>query len=481
METEVSAADLRRDIALQDAASLHSSTIAIRGRIELHAVVPGLRRYEPAAPADRARLLELAAELEWSYGYLAAGADGRVRRAAPSAGALYPTEALLVARADGAWRLLFYDFERHGFLERGPAGGDGLARELDLADGAAAVFLVSVLWRTLQGYGLRGYRYCLIDAANVASNLVEVLADCGLEATTIAPNRCALVEAAFGLPAGLPVVLGLRRPGGPRGALPERAPVAPPPPRQRFSEDVPAFNPQVRRVLQVVSRGRRQAARSELQPLSQTRGARAPLQWAQARHSAADFTPTTLAPAAGEALLAFSAGYLARDAAAHGSSLAVAFVRAADQHALAEDYLMLDAQGRVPARLAAADRRREAVAGSFFQGQLPAAHAALLAVIGVPELEARGATYGDFEQACLRAGFFVADLYRFAALHGIGTTAIGGFSDRAVSALLGAPAFHPLIVQAFGSERAGAPKLDAVFAGVVRVAAPARSHREGNA
>jgi hypothetical protein len=469
-------ADLLRDIALQDAANASSSTVTVRGRVELGAAIPGLGRCVRREPSEDDELRALADALEWSYGFAQPGAGGRVRRASPSAGALYPTEALAVAHAGGAWQLLFYSFERHCFLQRVPdAGAGALARELGLERDQGAVFFASVLWRTLQAYGMRGYRYCLVDAANVASNFAEVLSDCGWAAEAVGPEHFARVESAFGLPASIPVLLGIvhRRAG--RAAPPRPAVGAPPAPRRAFSEDVPAFNPQLRRVLNVVVRGRKHCAGSELRIVSHTRGARERFAWSLARHSAADFACETLAPEVLETLLAFVRGYLADDAAAHGSPLAVAVLRAAGPAAFAGDYVMLGARGAERRPLAAADRRRAGLARTFFQGQIPAEHAAVLAVVGIPELDAHTATHGAFEQACVRAGFLVADLYRFAAMRGLGTTAIGGFSDGAVAGLLGTRTFHPLIVQAFGTEIVGATKYDAVFSGVV-APAPGREN-----
>ena len=116
----------------------------------------------------------LASLLDAGYG---ARRDGR--RTVPSGGALYPLELLVAARLvhgvpPGIYR---YDPHRHT-LERqsrvDPWPALEAACPLDglLAGGAAALLVLAVFGRTRCKYGLRGYRFALLEAGHVAQNIV---------------------------------------------------------------------------------------------------------------------------------------------------------------------------------------------------------------------------------------------------------------------------------------------------------------------
>ncbi|WP_040863637.1 hypothetical protein [Nocardia niigatensis] len=127
----------------------------------------------PLLDHDReAGLCQVQAVLEAAYGYRAVE-GGRLRRHAPSAGGLYPTEVLCVAWCSSGWTVLGYDF-RVGRFREFPADADALAAQCGLVPGRAALVLTSTLWRTVQRYGYRGYRYCLLDAGVVMGNLAAV-------------------------------------------------------------------------------------------------------------------------------------------------------------------------------------------------------------------------------------------------------------------------------------------------------------------
>lgn len=107
-------------------------------------------------------------------------------RAAPSAGALYPTELYVAVRSHPEVPTGVYNVSLRGHsLQRvAPPGfgpeGDELHRMLfDAVDGSAAVaeadvcILMSAVWfRSSWRYGPRGYRRCMLDSGHVLGNLV---------------------------------------------------------------------------------------------------------------------------------------------------------------------------------------------------------------------------------------------------------------------------------------------------------------------
>jgi SagB-type dehydrogenase family enzyme len=107
------------------------------------------------------------------------GPSGPRRRTAPSGGALYPLELYLVAqRVTGVPEGVFHVDPTRSALELldSRAVAQSLAAVTPvpdlLADTAAVIFLTAVFWRTRFKYGLRGYRFALLEAGHAAQNLL---------------------------------------------------------------------------------------------------------------------------------------------------------------------------------------------------------------------------------------------------------------------------------------------------------------------
>jgi len=102
--------------------------------------------------------------------------DGR--RPVPSGGALYPLEIYVTALAVDAVEsgVYHYDPYRHRLARLGPAGRRQVAQALvepELAEaGAALVVVTAMFWRSRFKYGLRGYRFSLLEAGHVVQNAV---------------------------------------------------------------------------------------------------------------------------------------------------------------------------------------------------------------------------------------------------------------------------------------------------------------------
>jgi hypothetical protein len=95
------------------------------------------------------------------------------------------------------------------------------------------------------------------------------------------------------------------------------------------------------------------------------------------------------------------------------------------------------------------------------QNQALLRKAACLFCVGVAEEELSANPFELYRHAVIGAGFVVGAMYHTAMRLRVGTTTIGGFSDRSWTALLGTAGFLPIVVQAFGATGAGVRKVDA--------------------
>lgn len=135
------------------------------GGVSLGAALAG-----PAGAAARARLADLGRMLHLSSG-ITQRRGGLALRAAPSSGALFPSELYVAARkVDGlAPGLYHYDPEQHRLHLLGPVPASTGAPQAQDAD--AIVFLSAVFRRTGYKYRNRAYRYALADAGHLLENL----------------------------------------------------------------------------------------------------------------------------------------------------------------------------------------------------------------------------------------------------------------------------------------------------------------------
>lgn len=133
------------------------------------------RGHSPSEFPQRALAVDtLATVLQAGYGVTADG-----RRAVPSGGALYPLELYPAVRHARGLKEGVYHYEPAGHaleLVRVGAVGDELEAicTLDglLRNVAVVVFIAAVFWRTRFKYGLRGYRFALLEAGHCAQNVL---------------------------------------------------------------------------------------------------------------------------------------------------------------------------------------------------------------------------------------------------------------------------------------------------------------------
>ncbi len=137
-----------------------------------------------SAPTSALDLAGLARLLFFSAG-VTRFLQGVLFRAAPSAGALYPTELYVVCGPLGDLPAGVYHFEPAEFALRRLRDGDfrarlaGSAAEPAIARLPLCLVFTGIPWRTTWKYGQRGYRHLFWDAGAIVANLLAVAAAAG--------------------------------------------------------------------------------------------------------------------------------------------------------------------------------------------------------------------------------------------------------------------------------------------------------------
>jgi SagB-type dehydrogenase family enzyme len=203
--------ELTRDGELARSATRSSRTHSHRPGVELPAGRPLRGRLgellagRVSATAEVLRpvpLRDLATVLDASY---AAARRGReLRRPVPSAGALYPLEAYVVAPAVTGLEpgVYHYDPFRSRLALLGPTRFADLRAALvdrSLADVTAALLvLTGVFWRSRFKYGARGYRFALLEAGHVVQNALLAATDLDLTALPLGGFHDVLLDRLVG-------------------------------------------------------------------------------------------------------------------------------------------------------------------------------------------------------------------------------------------------------------------------------------------
>jgi SagB-type dehydrogenase family enzyme len=171
----------------------------LRGRL---GEVIARRRSELPGVLRPISLRDLATVLAASYA--AAPHGSGLRRPVPSAGALYPLEVYVVAPAVSGVDpgVYHYDPFRHRLAVLRPLRFADLREALvdqTLADGAAALLVVTgVFWRSRFKYGVRGYRFTLLEAGHLVQNALLASTDLELAALPLGGFHDALLDRLVG-------------------------------------------------------------------------------------------------------------------------------------------------------------------------------------------------------------------------------------------------------------------------------------------
>jgi SagB-type dehydrogenase family enzyme len=153
------------------------------------------RRSQRSFGSGGLTLHELATVLHAAYGLTspATSDDPQPLRTVPSGGALYPLEVYAVlARVEGAETGLYHLDPLRQVLEVLSLGPSPLAALKEAAvypeivEGCAVTLLVTgMFWRSRFKYGLRGYRFTLLEAGHLVQNVVLMCAALELAAVPI--------------------------------------------------------------------------------------------------------------------------------------------------------------------------------------------------------------------------------------------------------------------------------------------------------
>ena len=168
---------------------------ALRGRL---GGVIASRRSERPDVLRPVRLRDIATLLAASCAALRRGSS--LRRPVPSAGALYPLEAYVVAPAVSGLEpgVYHYDPFRHRLALLGRFAFADLRETLvdqSLADVTAALLVVTgVFWRSRVKYGPRGYRFTLLEAGHLVQNALLASTDLELAALPLGGFHDAMLD-----------------------------------------------------------------------------------------------------------------------------------------------------------------------------------------------------------------------------------------------------------------------------------------------
>lgn len=161
------------------------------------------RRDFDGRPIDCRQLSTL---LYYSYGQIGRRADGRAYRSVPSGGALYPLEIFVyAANVDGLTPAIYHYNPIEHYLEL--VSASDVAEKMRAAaidrvyvEGAAALIVITAtFWRSRFKYGLRGYRYTLLEAGHVGQNALLAAAAMRLSALPVGGIYDARLESDIGI------------------------------------------------------------------------------------------------------------------------------------------------------------------------------------------------------------------------------------------------------------------------------------------
>lgn len=409
---------------------------------------------DPVAVPDA--LLRWATVLDAAYGYEVRPDHPRgVARRVPSAGALYPIELLAIGPA-GAHH---YSFWTRRFHRAHGVDAGAVARALGLGSDDLALIAVAVFWRTVQRYGVRGYRYCLLDAAHVTSNLISVIGELGgvRRLAVVAPSM--RLARALALPRSVAVMCALTvRSAAQLSCGDCLAPGWVPPVRHAAFEEPPPLSHILQRVVSFHAQTLDDAAVPKPIGTWSVTG-----QAVAARRSAKAFTRAPLQgwihAAIGDHLRRRRSVLRVGDDVLRSYGVRVRVAGASPGIERMEQ----DPDGScvATATRVATPTDLSASVRALCQDQVLAGEAAYAVVTGIHGRVLRGASPAAYRDLVGEVGHLGAELGAQAVSLGVGTTTIGGFCDDAARRLVGDDDWFPIAVQLYGEPSLQGYKTDA--------------------
>jgi hypothetical protein len=399
-------------------------------------------------------LASLAAALDAAYGYQASPSHPRgIARRAPSAGALYPIEVLAIS----AGRVHHYAFWDRQLRHAHACDAHAASRALGLGADDLALVTVAVFWRTVQRYGVRGYRYCMLDAANVVSNLVEVIShgDHPPALELVAPSP--RLARALALPPSVGVIRAVVVRAASRLSIDAAlVPAWSPPARSVALEHPPLMSPLLQRVATFHDRALDDAPSGVAMPRRASRAAAV-----VARRSAKAFTTAALSASHDHAICEALRRRIAILPVAHGALTSYLVRLRVAGFAPSIEAISLGSGERAEPVPAGSAAELAARVRAMCQDQGLAGEAAAVVITGIALHGLRDPGAARYRELLSEVGHVGAELGMLAAERQLGTTTIGGFSDDAARALVGDAVWCPIAIQLFGQPGRHGYKLDA--------------------
>ncbi len=459
-----------------------SQKSAISGGIHGEHVYAGaeldpISRYWHTAPyatnnSRTKNLLRLTQDLfEWSYGYRAPGTElQRFTRRAPSAGAMYPTELFIylppsrsVESKNNQGTFLIYSFENHCFF---PVDSKTAApqswRELDPAaqdNFTCKIIVSSFFWRTVRRYGVRGYRYSLLDASAVISHLAKLMQLQGLS-LKIAEDWCARSLSAaleLGKNEGIVTVFNLTS----DASFQPKLSTAP------YPDFIPhsiapsvEIHPRLSEMLEKVSNFHIDAAETMLTTkcnqlanfinlLSVSNNNTPFCSLLQERYSASRFNREPIALDTLRNILRTTATLLQLENN-QAVPLAIYFLIQHTYEAAPGIYrLNIDATNTPQFQLVKSASLMAELQQAC-QGQHIVGNASVASIICANKLALSSANSAVYRETVLRAGLLDIELQHQATMLNVDNTCIGGFEDSKVAQVVGNSALTPIVIHLFG-------------------------------
>lgn len=445
------------DLTSQDISSLHSRTTRMCSEVMFPPDMFDGSAGGQVSLEDAQMLEGVRPALVAAYGLSKHARMDITKRNAPSAGGRYPIELLVLMSNGGSFKLFHYDAESDNFLERQAYSTrtditlnlEHASKIIGLENNQIAVILAAVLWRTVERYGIRGYRYCLIEAGYIASRIAEELR---IGTLAMEPSKRRLDEY-LGLNCSTPS-LGICRISHTPINTPDIRPPLPVAPNKVIKEQAPILSPRLTRAEQFHQRSLADTDNRHL-PLIRALEAHS----TKTRESARDFSGGAL-DAQQRRKISDVLDYHVRSNPTHRHLLRIVILTINENQTFAREVDLFGFEENthtLPANCGSVTT----IVQRVFQNQTLITRAGILVLIGTSSTEGATLSHREFTLRCMAAGILMADLYRVATINDIGTTTIGGFSDQGVRDLLTIPDFFPLIAQVYGEAHNPSVKDDA--------------------
>ncbi|TGE15086.1 nitroreductase family protein [Hymenobacter elongatus] len=390
------------------------------------------------------------------YGYRKDKKDPR-KRATPSAGALYPTELLLLHFLDGQWRLLYYSFRQHCFFAVENAGIPQLVDDLRPTPNRGVILVYSDFGRTIQKYGVRAFRYLYLDASFVLYNAWLLSTTWKQDANLVVHFPRKSARHYLPAPASNTLLFSL--------ALDNDFDAV----NLDVAAATPAFSPETApassitypnlysaNLLRAQSFYARACADAQVHTAPLGYGGQElheedVLRYLLSRRSVKSFADGAVPLAQYEAVKHDLATYARRiRAVLHIDDYELACIPVQVAGVPARVEYLVSGETKELAHQSRPELSQQIVAACQDQAIMRNAAFVVVLLVNVNKRSRYSSGYTDYVRGVLFSGLLCAHLYQSALFTKVGTTSIGGFSEKLLNEILQQETYLPIVVQAFG-------------------------------